>query len=220
MRHSAFVFDAYGTLFDVHSAVARIADRIGPDAAHFSELWRAKQLEYSWVRTLMSAYRDFWGLTEDALDFALARFPSVDRGLRSDLLDSYLALDAYPEVASVLGSLKSNGARVAILSNGSPDMLAAAVASAGLGQFIDNVFSVDAIRQFKTHPHAYRLVTDQWSVQPSEVSFQSSNRWDIAGARRFGFHTVWVNRSANPDEYPELPPDLIVRSLAELPGPG
>jgi 2-haloacid dehalogenase len=217
MRHSTFVFDAYGTLFDVHSAVGRLAGRIGPDALRFSELWRIKQLEYSWVRTLMSAYRDFWELTEDALDFALARFPSVDSGLRPDLLDAYRTLDPYPEVASVLSALKSKGARIAILSNGSPPMLQAAVASAGLDQLIDNVFSVDAIRAFKAHPDAYRIVTDAWAVQPNEVSFQSSNRWDIAGAARFGFDTVWVNRSGQTDEYADLPPGLVIHSLVELP---
>ena len=139
MQYSAYVFDAYGTLFDVHSAVARLAGRIGPEAAAFSELWRGKQLEYAWVRTLMGAYRDFWQLTADALDFALARFPSVNRGLRPELLDAYSTLDAFPEVAAVLDGLKQGGARLAILSNGSPDMLATAVSSAGLDGSFDRI---------------------------------------------------------------------------------
>jgi 2-haloacid dehalogenase len=216
MPHTVYIFDAYGTLFDVHSAVARLAEQIGPDAQRFSELWRAKQLEYSWVRTLMSAYSDFWRLTEEALDFAFAKFPSLDRSLRPALLQAYWTLDPYPEAASVLSTLKSQGARLAILSNGSPEMLEAAVSSAGLGRLIDRVFSVDAIRAYKTHPDAYRMLSDAWHISPPEASFQSSNRWDIAGASRFGFATVWVNRSAQPDEYADSPPDRIVGSLAEL----
>jgi 2-haloacid dehalogenase len=216
MPHSAYVFDAYGTLFDVHSAVARLAGRIGPDASGFSELWRTKQLEYSWVRTLMRAYKDFWQLTEDALDFALARFPSVDRGLKPELLDAYRVLDAYPEVPGVLESVKQAGARLGILSNGSPQMLASAVTAAKLDTFFDMVVSIDAVRSYKTHPDAYRLVTDAWDLPRGDVSFQSSNRWDIAGAAHFGFSTVWVNRTAKPDEYLDCPPDRVVASLAEL----
>jgi 2-haloacid dehalogenase len=217
MPHTAYVFDAYGTLFDVHSAVSRLAARIGPDAPGFSELWRTKQLEYSWVRTLMGAYRDFWQLTADALDFALAIYPAVDRKLKPDLLDAYRTLLAFPEVSAVLDQLKQRGMQLAILSNGSPDMLAAAVSAAKLDAFLDRVFSIDGIGLYKTHPDAYRLVTNAWNLRPEQVSFQSSNRWDIAGAARFGFATVWVNRSSQPDEYADWPPDRVVRSLAELP---
>jgi 2-haloacid dehalogenase len=220
MQHSAYVFDAYGTLFDVHSAVSRLALRIGPDASAFSELWRSKQLEYSWVHTLMGAYRDFWQLTADALDFALTRFPSVDRRLRSDLLDAYRTLHAFPEVPAVLQRLRERGVRLAILSNGSPDMLDDAVSAAKLDALLDKVFSIDGIGIYKTHPDAYRLVTDHWDLRPEQVSFQSSNRWDIAGAARFGFATVWVNRSGQPDEYPDWPPDRTVKSLSELLAPG
>jgi 2-haloacid dehalogenase len=216
MRHSAFVFDAYGTLFDVHAAVRRNAERIGPDGQSFSEIWRAKQLEYSWTRTLMGAYRDFWQLTEDALDFAFARVPSADRALRADLLEAYWHLDCYPEVPSVLRALKAEGARLAILSNGSPAMLDAAVRSAALDQVLDEVFSVDAVRRFKTDPAVYDLVATSWRLYPSAVSFQSSNRWDVAGAARFGFRTVWINRSGQPDEYLDLRPDVILPSLEGL----
>jgi 2-haloacid dehalogenase len=217
MPHAVYAFDAYGTLFDVHSAVDCHSSRVGPDAGQFSELWRTKQLEYSWVRTLMpGAYRDFWKLTEDALDFAFAKFPSVDRSLRPDLLKAYRTLQAYPEVQAVLNTLKSRGNRLAILSNGSPEMLEAAVSSAGLDQLVDRIFSVDAVQAYKTHPDAYRLLVDTWGVRPGEISFQSSNRWDIAGAARFGFYTVWVNRSRQPEEYADSPPDRVVVSLAKL----
>ena len=217
MRHSAYVFDAYGTLFDVHAAVRRHAARIGPDGQMLSEIWRAKQLEYSWTRTLMSAYQDFWALTEQALDFALRKVPTADPSLRADLLDAYWHLDCYPEVPAVLKALKAEGARLAILSNGSPAMLEAAVRSAALDNVLDAVFSVDAVKRFKTDASVYDLVTTGWRLYPSAVSFQSSNRWDIAGAAKFGFRTVWINRTDQPDEYADLPPGVILASLEGLP---
>ncbi len=216
MTTSIFVFDAYGTLFDVHAAVRRLAGEIGPDGQALSEIWRAKQLEYSWVRTLMGSYRDFWQLTEDALDHAFRKVPTADPALRQRLLEAYWTLDCYPEVPSALKALKARGARLAILSNGSPSMLEAAVRSAALDAVIDEVFSVDAIGRFKTDQSVYDLVTTAWRVYPEAVSFQSSNRWDIAGAQKFGFRTVWINRAGLPDEYFDLPPDLILPSLEGL----
>ena len=215
---SAYVFDAYGTLFDVHSAVRRHADEIGPDGQLLSEIWRAKQLEYSWVRTLMGSYRDFWHLTEEALDFAFAKVPSANVSLRQTLLDAYWQLDCYPEVPSVLKQLKAAGARTAVLSNGSPQMLASAVRSAALDNVIDEVFSVDAVRRFKTDPQVYEMVTTAWRLYPESVSFQSSNRWDIAGASSFGFRTVWINRHGQPDEYRDHAPTLILPSISGLTG--
>ncbi|MBB2970112.1 haloacid dehalogenase type II [Mesorhizobium sp. RMAD-H1] len=216
MAYSTYVFDAYGTLFDVHAAVRRHADRIGPDGQLLSELWRAKQLEYSWVRTLMGAYTDFWTLTEQALDFAFAKVPSADRSLREALLEAYWHLDCYPEVPAVLKALKARGARLAILSNGSQAMLDAAVKSAALDIVLDEVFSVEAIRRFKTDPDVYDLVTTEWRLYPDAISFQSSNRWDVAGAAKFGFRTVWINRSNQPDEYFDHAPSLILPDLKQL----
>lgn len=216
MRHHAYVFDAYGTLFDVHAAVRRHADKIGPDGQQLSEIWRAKQLEYSWTRTLMGTYVDFWQLTEQSLDFAFLKVPSADKKLRQDLLDAYWRLDCYPEVPAVLKALKADGARLAILSNGSPAMLEAAVKSAALDQVLDDIFSVDTVRRFKTDPSVYDLVTTGWRLYPDAVSFQSSNRWDIAGAAKFGFRTVWINRTNQPDEYRDLAPALILPSLKGL----
>lgn len=216
MSHAAYVFDAYGTLFDVHAAVRRHAAEIGPDGQAFSELWRAKQLEYSWVRSLMGAYQDFWQLTEQSLDYAFSRFPSADRKLRKRLLDAYWTLDCYPEVPAVLKGLKERGARLAILSNGSPDMLAAAVHNAALEIVIDDVFSVDTVKTYKAAPAVYDLVTTRYRLYPHAVSFQSSNRWDIAGATKFGFRTVWINRADMPDEYRDQGPALILPSLESL----
>ncbi|MGO4526963.1 haloacid dehalogenase type II [Microvirga sp. 2MCAF35] len=212
----AVIFDAYGTLFDVHSAVARHMAEIGPDAARFSEVWRAKQLEYSWVLSLAGRYETFWALTEKALDYAFARFPEVDRSIRPCLLEAYRNLDAYPEVQETLRALREQGLKTGILSNGDPDMLNAAVESAGLSDHLDTILSVDAAQMFKTSPRTYQLVIQALPVTADEVLFVSSNRWDIAGAAAFGFTPVWVNRLGLPDEYEELAPNAIIGSLREI----
>jgi 2-haloacid dehalogenase len=218
-----YVFDAYGTLFDVHAAIARHRDAAGPDAERFSELWRTKQLEYTWTLTLAGRYADFWTLTQQALDFTFARFPSVSRTLRGELLKAYLELGAYPDAKPMLHALKARGERTAILSNGSPAMLASAVAAAGIGSELDAVLSVDALRMFKPRPEVYALVTKQFSCAPGNVVFVSSNRWDVMGASSFGFRTLWINRSRNPDEYSDWPPVAVQSDLtgvlAVLSGP-
>jgi 2-haloacid dehalogenase len=216
MSHAAYVFDAYGTLFDVHAAVRKHAAAMGPDGPAFSDLWRAKQLEYSWIRTLMGTYTDFWALTEQSLDYAFARFPSADNTLKPALLDAYWHLDCYPEVPGVLKHLKDRGARIAILSNGTPQMLQSAVKKAGLDLIIDDIFSVETVKAFKTAPCVYDMVTTTYRLYPGAVSFQSSNRWDIAGATKFGFRTVWINRADMPDEYADFGPSLILPSLESL----
>ncbi len=216
MACTVYAFDAYGTLFDVHAAVRRHADAVGPDAARLSDIWRAKQLEYSWVRTLSGRYRDFWTLTEEALDFAFAAVPSADKSTRADLLGAYRRLDCYPEVPEVIRALKQDNKQLAILSNGSPDMLAGAVSAAGLDGIFDAVLSVDEIKTYKSDPRVYEMVTTQFRVYPDAVSFQSSNRWDIAGATVHGFRTVWVNRAGAPDEYTDLSPSAVLRSLDGL----
>lgn len=216
MTHAAYVFDAYGTLFDVHAAVRRHAGEIGPEGQRLSEIWRAKQLEYSWTRALMGAYADFRQLTEQALDFAMQAVPGVDASLREPLLEAYWRLDCYAEVPAVLKALKGRGARLAILSNGSPDMLESAVKNAALDTVLDDVFSVDPLRTFKTAPEVYEMVTTAYRLYPDAISFQSSNRWDVAGATKFGFRTVWINRSKMPDEYLDLAPSLVLPSLDGL----
>jgi 2-haloacid dehalogenase len=214
--HAVYVFDAYGTLFDVHSAVRRYAAEIGQDADRLSALWRTKQLEYSWTRALAGRYRDFWALTEDALDYAFAKVPSAPRETRERLLDAYRTLDAYPEVIDILTTLKDAGAKTAILSNGSPGMLELAVKAARIGELLDDVMSVDPLATYKPLPAVYEIVTTRFRVFPDAVSFQSSNRWDIAGAAAFGFRTVWINRAGEPDEYPDMPPAVTLASLKGL----
>jgi 2-haloacid dehalogenase len=216
MKPDAYVFDAYGTLFDVHAAVRRHATAIGVDSARLSDIWRQKQLEYTWVRSLMGRHRDFAALTEEALDFALAHVAPSKTALKSGLLAAYRELDAYPEARSVLAGLKKRGARLAILSNGTPEMLDAMVRAAGLGEAFDAIVSVEEVSIFKTAPQVYRRVVDRLGVPAESISFQSSNRWDIAGAVAFGMHAVWINRSGQPDEYRELAPHAVVSDLNAL----
>jgi 2-haloacid dehalogenase len=211
-----YVFDAYGTLFDVHSAVARFKGEIGTHAEPMSEMWRVKQLEYTWTRTLMREYRDFRAVTAEALDYAAARFGGVSASLREKLLAAYERLDAYPEAVPALRKLKEKGATTAILSNGTSGMLKSAVQSAGLAGLIDRILSVDVVHRFKTAPETYALVDEAFGTTRDAISFQSSNRWDIAGATKFGFRTVWINRAGHPDEYADLPPSAILRSLEGL----
>lgn len=213
-----YVFDAYGTLFDVHSAVRRYARELGPQSQHFSEIWRAKQLEYTWVRALMGNYLDFWQLTSDALDYAFSVSAPDRRAMRPLLLESYRHPEAYPEVRGVLERLKTSGARLAVLSNGSPEMLSAAVQSAEIVDLLDEIVSVDSIRSYKTDPRVYALVQKKLGVTSPAVSFQSSNRWDVAGAVAYGFRAVWINRTDQPDEYSDFPPIAVVSSLEGLLG--
>ncbi len=212
----ACVFDAYGTLFDVHSAVAGLKPRLGEKAQAVSALWRAKQLEYTWLRSLMREYVDFWQVTGDALDYALESQQLDDSSLRDDLMQAYLALECYEEVPGVLERLRGAGIRTAILSNGSPRMLDAAVRSAGLDALIDDVWSVDDLRVYKPHPAVYRLAVDALGVAAREICFLSSNAFDVAGAAVFGFQVVWINRFGQSRD--RLPGDPVaqIHTLDEL----
>lgn len=212
----AYIFDAYGTLFDVHAAIGRRRDEIGPEADRISELWRTKQLEYSWTLTVMGRYENFERLTERALDFALARFSKSDPALRSRLLSAYRELDAFPDARTALHQLKAAGFTTGILSNGSPGMLNAAIDAAKLRDVLDHSISVDALRIYKPRKEVYALVTDALGAEPGAIAFVSSNRWDVAGAAGFGFRPVWVNRANMPDEYPDLAPAAVVRDLQSL----
>jgi 2-haloacid dehalogenase len=199
----AAVFDAYGTLLDIHAAMARYADRLGPDWQRMSADWRAKQIEYTWVRSLAGPahHRDFWTLTQEALAHVAARHGVVDAALLADVLAAYRVLDAYPEVPGMLAVLRDRGVVRAILSNGEPRMLADAVRSAGIAELLDDVLSVEAVGVFKPDPRVYQLVLDRFRLPAEEVAFFSSNPWDAFGALAFGFRVFWVNRTRQPDEY-------------------
>lgn len=211
------VFDAYGTLFDVHAAVGHHRSRLGEKADGVSAMWRTKQLEYTWLRSLMDRYVPFWQITGDALDYAFDAHGVSDKGLRDDLLNAYMTLDCYPEVPDVLADLKNGGMRTAILSNGSPEMLDAAVKSSKLTELLDAVLSVDTLGIFKPHPSVYQLAVDRLEVEPRQVSFQSSNAWDAAAAATFGFRVAWVNRFGQSVERLPDAPDVQLRTLSELP---
>ena len=196
----ACVFDAYGTLFDVHSAVRRLARTIGPEADRLSELWRARQLEYTWLRSLMGRHADFWQVTGDALDYALDRLQIDPAPIRDALMQAYLALDPYPEAPGVLDRLRGAGLRIAILSNGEPTMLEAAARSAGLSGLVDQILSVEAVGVYKPQPRVYALAITSLGVAASQIAFASSNAWDVSGASCAGLRTVWINRLGAPAE--------------------
>jgi 2-haloacid dehalogenase len=211
-----YVFDAYGTLFDVHAAANRHQAAIGPTFERLSQIWRTKHLEYSWIHAQTGRPTPFWTLTERSLDYAIASVGGVPPGLRDTLLSAYRQMAAFPEVVPTLAALKRGGAKLAILSNGDPDMLADAITSAGLGQTFDAVLSVASVGTFKPAMRVYQLVSDTFGCAPADVTFLSSNRWDIAGAHVFGFQTVWLNRGGAPDEYPDMPANRVARDLSAL----
>ncbi len=213
----ACVFDAYGTLFDVHSAAARCRADLGEAADAVSRTWRDKQLAYTWLRSLMGHHVDFWRVTGDALDYALDTHGIDDAELRKRLMDCYLVLDAYPEVKDVLGQLKAGGLRCAILSNGAPHMLDAAVRGASIADVIDAVLSVEDVGIYKPHPSVYRLAVDRLGVAAENVAFESSNAFDAAGAAAFGFRVAWVNRFGQRPERLPGAADAEITTLAELP---
>lgn len=219
----ACVFDAYGTLFDVNAAAQACAEKLGDGWKALAETWRVKQLTYSWLRGLMGAYVPFSQVTGEALDFAMESNGVLEdsngRGaeLRQELMDLYFRLNAYPEVGDVLTRLKRAGMRTAILSNGSPDMLKAAVDNAGIGPLLDAVLSVDELKCFKPDPRVYQLACDRLGVAADEISFQSSNAWDAHAASHFGCRVVWVNRFGQPAERLPGRPDITLSTLAPLP---
>jgi 2-haloacid dehalogenase len=216
-RVQACVFDAYGTLFDFASAAARCPDVPEDRRAALTTLWRDKQLQYSWLRTLENRYADFWQVTGDALDFALESLDLESPALRARLMDLTLGLEPFPEVPAVLAALREAGFRTAILSNGSPMMLDALVKRSNLEALFDAVLSVDAVRAFKTHPDVYRYALRSLDLEASAIAFQSSNAWDAYAASDFGMRVVWCNRYGQRRERLPGKPDFEIRTLAELP---
>lgn len=213
----ACVFDAYGTLFDFHSAANRSRDKLGDKADALSDTWRQKQLQYTWLRSLMGRHTDFWEITGDALDYAMASAGLDDLALRAELMQQYLTVDAYPEVEDMLRTIKAGGRKTAVLSNGSPTMLVSAVKSANLGGLLDAVLSVESVGIFKPHPTVYQLAVDQLKVPATAICFQSSNAWDAYAGAAFGFRVAWVNRFGQPAEHLPVTPHAELTSLAELP---
>ena len=214
---SVCVFDAYGTLFDYNTAAGRHSAVLGEKAAPLADLWRLKQLQYTWLRSLMGRYTGFWQVTGEALDFAMGELGIEDEALRANLMEAYLTLDAYPEVQETLATLRAHGLRTAILSNGESSMLDAAVEAAGIADSLDAVLSVEEVGIYKPHPSVYQLVVDGLGVEAANVSFQSSNAWDANGAAAFGFRVAWCNRFGQGQERVPEAPDAEIATLAELP---
>ena len=216
------IFDAYGTLFDVTSATRIVANEeeyssFPNHSVKVSNSWRIKQLEYSWLRNIMHEYIDFWQITKDALDFALEENQIKNEKLRQRLLDVYWNLSAYPEAHDVLTTLKANNIQTGILSNGSNQMLNGAVVSANLKNYLDKIISIDGIEIYKPDPKVYQMVIDQFNCKIEEVLFISSNGWDIAGASKFGFTTLWVNRNLIPKDRLTFMPNKITNNLSTIP---
>ena len=223
MAITTCIFDAYGTLFDVASAARRAAaepafTRIADDWPVIADLWRQKQLQYSWIRAITGAHTDFWQVTQDGLDWALEKTGHADRPeLRERLLALYWELQVFPEVPAMLAELKQADLNTAILSNGSPGMLEGAVQSAGIGAFLDDCLSVESVGIFKPDGRIYDLVTDRFGCSKDEVLFVSSNGWDAAAARGHGFTTAWVNRGGDPVDRLPWVPDQVLEDLSGIP---
>ena len=213
----ACVFDAYGTLFDVHSAAERARDVLGDQAPALSALWRQKQLEYTWLRSLMGKHEDFWKVTAQALDFALAAHNHDDPALKNRLMDFYLSLSAYPDVAPTLTRLRAGGLQTAILSNGEPRMLQAAVDSAKIDALLDQVLYVEDAGVYKPDNRVYQLAVDRLGVLPEEIAFVSTNCWDAIGAAHFGFNVAWMNRFGVQMDRLGIEPQRLISGLDELP---
>ena len=217
LKVRACIFDAYGTLFDFASAAAGCSDVLGDKVAAVTTLWRDKQLQYTWLRSLQGQHTDFWQVTGDALDYTLETLGLADSGLRDRLMTLYRTLKCFPEVRGVLRDLKEAGFVTGILSNGSSEMLRDAVNGSGLGSLLDHVISVEDVGVFKTHPRVYQRAVDRVGVPASSIAFQSSNAWDAHAASAFGMRVVWCNRYAQRRERLPGNPDREVTTLAELP---
>jgi len=213
----ACVFDAYGTIFDFGSAAARCRDVLGDKAAPLTTLWRDKQLQYAWLRSLQGRHADFWQVTGDALDYALETLAIADPALRQRLIELYLTLDVFPEVPAMLQRIKGAGYTTAILSNGAPAMLAKVIDHAGIGSLLDAVLSIEEVGVYKPHPSVYRLAVERCGVAAGAIAFLSSNAWDAYAASAYGMRVVWCNRYGQRRERLPGNPDREIRSLAELP---
>jgi len=213
----ACVFDAYGTLFDVSSVARGAQDALGDRWQALSDLWRTKQLQYTWLRGLAGHHADFWQVTGDALDYAMTTLGIADTTVRERLMNLYLSISAYPEVPAMLSQLKARGIKLAILSNGSPTMLAAAVENSGIADRFDALLSVEAVGVYKPHPNVYGMVPRSLGVEKESVCFLSSNSWDAYSAKAFGFKVLWCNRFGQAPERIPSSPDGEIADLSVLP---
>ena len=211
----AIIFDAYGTLFDVNSAAERCKNKIGDKWEGFANYWRTTQLEYTWLRSLMKRHKDFWQVTEDSLDKSMKAY-KIDSSMRNELLDLYKILSPFKEVPEVLKSLKDKDLKLAILSNGTPDLLEQLVKSNNLENLFDNIFSIEEVGIYKPNYKVYDIPIKEYQIKKNEVAFLSSNTWDVSGGGNYGYNSIWVNRNQNIFDNLDYNPRYKIKNLLEL----
>ena len=211
----AIIFDAYGTLFDVNSAAEKCKEKIGDRWESFANYWRTTQLEYTWLRSLMKKHKNFWQITEDSLDKSMETF-QIDKSLRNDLLSLYKELSPYPEVKNVLENLKNKSLKLAILSNGTPELLNHLVKSSDLENLFDDIFSVEEVKIYKPDPKVYDMPVNKYKVSKGEITFLSANTWDVSGAGNYGYNSIWVNRNNSVFDKLDYKPKNEVKNLKQL----
>jgi len=212
---TACVFDAYGTLFDVNSAAAKCKEKLGDKWENFANAWRTTQLEYTWLRSLMKKHENFWQITEDSLDHTIATF-NINKNMRKELLNLYKELSPYPEVEECLDTLKSKKIKIAILSNGTPDLLKGLVESNNIQSYFDNIISVEDVKIYKPDPKVYEIPIKKYNCKPENICFLSSNTWDVSGGGVFGYNAVWVNRFNKIFDKLGYNPQYIINNLSQL----
>ncbi len=211
----AIVFDAYGTLLDVNSAAEKCKNKIGDKWENFANYWRTTQLEYTWLRSLMKRHKDFWQITEDSLDKSMLTF-EIDKSMKSELLKLYKELSPFPEVKNVLEEFKNKSIKIAILSNGTPDLLNHLVKSSNLENLFDDIFSIEEVKIYKPDPKVYDIPVKKYKIKKQEITFLSSNTWDVCGGGNYGYNAIWVNRGNNIFDNLDYKPNNEVNNLKEL----
>ena len=209
------IFDAYGTLFDVNSAAEKCKEKIGDKWENFANYWRTTQLEYTWLRSLMKRHKDFWQITEDSLDKSMLTF-EIDKSMKSELLKLYKELSPFPEVKNVLEEFKNKSIKIAILSNGTPDLLNHLVKSSNLENLFDDIFSIEEVKIYKPDPKVYDIPVKKYKIKKQEITFLSSNTWDVCGGGNYGYNAIWVNRGNNIFDNLDYKPNNEVNNLKEL----
>ena len=215
MKTKAVVFDAYGTLFDVNSAAEKCKDKIGAKWEKFANFWRTTQLEYTWLRSLMKKHKNFWDITEDSLDKSMKVF-NIDKKMKNDLLSLYKVLSPYPEVKGVLKDLKNKKLKLAILSNGTPDLLNELVESNKLDNLFDDLFSIEEVKIYKPDPSVYELPIKKYKIKSDEITFLSATTWDVSGGGNFGYNSIWVNRHNSVFDILDFKPKNEISNLTQL----
>ena len=215
MKTKAVVFDAYGTLFDVNSAAKRCKDKIGAKWETFANFWRTTQLEYTWLRSLMKRHKNFWDITEDSLDKSMKVF-NINKNMKNELLSLYKILSPYPEVREVLKNLKKKNFKLAILSNGTLDLLNELVESNKLNNLFDDLFSIEEVKIYKPDPRVYEIPIKKYKIKSDEITFLSANTWDVSGSGNFGYNSIWVNRHNSVFDILDFQPKNEISNLTQL----